>query len=94
MLIIKPYGFSKTEQDISDGRVRKLKKPTGLEKLNELRQEPKFIMQQWIAVIDKIATKPKTDKSKTDKPKTGKPTAEQRTLRNTLGKGGVGVFTS
>ena len=76
MLIIKPYGWSKTQDATKP--TRRLKPPTSpLENVGKLTNKPEFIMRQWISVIDKIASKPKGN---------SKATAEQRKLRQTLGE--------
>jgi hypothetical protein len=60
MLIIKPYGRTRTEDNESSGRQRKL-----VGKQIQLQSEPvtviaeknEFLMAQWISIIDKIISK-------------------------------------
>ena len=91
MLIVKPYGRSETVFDGDDGLRRKIRRNVdGLpaDDLAELasfaESHPELVLAQWISAIDKIAAKPKPG---------GKPTAEQRRLRETLGRAALDLLT-
>ena len=90
MLIVKPYGRSETVFDGDDALRRKIRRNVdGLpaDDLAELasfaESHPKLVLAQWISAIDKIAAKPKPG---------GKPTAEQRRLRETLGRAALDLL--
>ena len=91
MLIVKPYGRSETVFDGDDALRRKIRRNVdGLpaDDLAELtsfaESHPELVLAQWISAIDKIAAKPKPG---------GKPTAEQRRLRETLGRAALDLLT-
>ena len=91
MLIVKPYGRSETVFDGDDALRRKIRRNVdGLpaDDLAELapfaESHPKLVLAQWISAIDKIAAKPKPGE---------RPTAEQRRLRETLGRAAFDLLT-
>ena len=90
MLIVKPYGRSETVFDGDDALRRKIRRNVdGLpaDDLAELAPfaagHPKLVLAQWISAIDKIAAKPKPGE---------RPTAEQRRLRETLGRAALDLL--
>ncbi len=91
MLIVKPYGRSETVFDGDDALRRKIRRNVdGLpaDDLAELAPfaagHPELVLAQWISAIDKIAAKPKPGE---------RPTAEQRRLRETLGRAAFEFLT-
>ena len=90
MLIVKPYGRSETVFDGDDALRRKIRRNVdGLpaDDLAELasfaESHPELVLAQWISAIDKIAAKPKPGE---------RPTAEQRRLRETLGRAALDLL--
>ena len=90
MLIIKPYGRSETEAEFDSGKNirRKIRENPGhketIDVANFAEDEHKLVIAQWISVIDKIATKPNGR---------CKPTAEQRELRDKIGKAALNLLS-
>lgn len=77
MRIIKPYGRSKTTEEKTRLLTLKPEYKEEVAVLETLSDDPNFNIASWISAIDKIATKPDSNK---------KPTAEQRKFRDELGK--------
>lgn len=78
MLIIKPYGRSETSFDQSGKLRRKIRREFNSMDIRKFAgNHPELVIAQWISMIDKIAAKPRSH---------GKPTAEQRKLRDVIGR--------
>ena len=91
MLIVKPYGRSETVFDGDDALRRKIRRNVdGLpadvlaDVASFAESHPELVVAQWISAIDKIAAKPKPG---------DKPTAEQRCLREKLGRAAFDLLT-
>jgi hypothetical protein len=88
MLIIKPYGRTRTSDESGTRRRTLTLTPKPDQPSTEqiiphfAATDPELVMAQWIAMIDKIARKPEQDK---DKKKSKLPTVEQRKFRELLG---------
>ncbi len=91
MLIIKPYGRSRTDFE-SDGKLRRKICPNrhlgmpddaSVEVSEFTKTHPELVIAQWISVIDKIAAKPEG---------AIKPTREQRAFRRRLGEAALGLL--
>ena len=88
MLIIKPYGRSEADFDSKKKNLRRKirrnpsaddESPDTDEITEFAKDQPKLVIDQWISMIDKIATKPRGNR----KPK---PTCGQWELREKLGR--------